>query len=84
MQPEDVYNVAVPAYMSLSLRSLPTRIWGLLKNPCTICKVVNIGTAVLKVKKHYATYPGSYDKAGFEAWSKKNREIFAPLEAAIK
>ncbi|UCH95349.1 MAG: NAD(P)/FAD-dependent oxidoreductase [Candidatus Aminicenantes bacterium] len=84
MQPEDVYNVAVPAYLSISLCSLPTRIWGLLKNPSTICKVVNIGAAILKVKKHYANYPRSYDKAGFEAWNKKNRQIFAPLEAEIK
>jgi flavin-dependent dehydrogenase len=84
MQPEDVYNAAVPTYFSMSLCSLPGRILGLLKNPGVIGKVLKMVCSISKVKKHYAAYPRSYDKASFEAWSKKNRQIFAPLEAAIK
>ncbi len=79
MHPQDLWNAAVPAPISMSARSLPTRLRGLVKNPALIRKVASLGRAISKVKKHYAAYPKTWDEQSFRDWSRETQRIFAPL-----
>lgn len=79
MAPEDTWNAAVPKPVSMSLRSLPGRVIGLIKAPDLLGPVVDMGMSIATVKKHYKNYPREYDCEVIKQWKEKAAQIFAPL-----
>lgn len=82
MQPEDLFNGAVPKAMSASAKTLPGRALGILKNPGMIGALVKMGKVIASVKKHYENYPPEHDAARVKEWKRRNAEIFEPLDRA--
>lgn len=79
MRPEDLYNAAVPKPIKMSLGSIPSRAWALLKRPDLIGPVMRMGRPVSAVTKHYVRYPAEYDPGTFQAWKREAQRLFEPL-----
>lgn len=64
---EDIYSIALPSF-SVSLRSLPRRVLGLIKNPSLIAPLSRMAMTIFAVVNHYRKYPKQYDKKAFDEW----------------
>lgn len=75
---EDIYSVAVPR-LAISLRSIPKRALGFIKNPSLIAPLVKMSATIFAVINHYRKYPKQYDEKAFDKWKNRTKELFAQL-----
>jgi digeranylgeranylglycerophospholipid reductase len=80
MDPEDLFQAAVPRALVLSLRTLPRRMLGLFRNLNLLGAMVRMVRTSVAVRNHYAAYPRRYDPEKILAWEQKTRRLFEPME----
>jgi len=75
---EDMRDASIPKPISMSPKSVLQRMGAALRNPSLIGFVRKMASASFRVRLHYARYPKRYDPQSFEAWRKRNEQLFVP------